>query len=102
MSGGVPTQTCCLFYPDAGDAADPLVRGCACRGSFGLAHATCLIQMAEVARVPPSGTPRFTPWTFCSTCKQKFTGIVQLRLTIALWVKYARAVETNQDRLLAA
>ena len=43
--------------------------------------------------------PYFTPCVFCATCKQSFTGLVQLRLVIALWEKYARAVETDADRI---
>ena len=35
MSGGAPNDAHCLFCLDGGNAADPLVRGCACRGSFG-------------------------------------------------------------------
>ena len=35
------------------------------------------------------------------TCKQPFTGLVQLRLAIALLAKHARAVETGGQRLLA-
>ena len=37
----------------------------------------------------------------CSTCKQLFTGQVQLRLAIALWAKYVHVAETD-DNLLAA
>ena len=59
MSGGAPGDARCLLCLDGGDAADPLVQGCACRGSFGWTHVTCLIRMAEAARVPPTGQPRF-------------------------------------------
>ena len=102
MSGGAPHDARCMFCLDWGDAKDPLARGCACRGSFGWTHVTCLVKPAETARAPPPGEPYFTAWVSCSTCKQEFTGLVKLRLAIALWAKYARAVEPNQLRVLAA
>ena len=43
MSGGAPGDARCLFCLDEGDATKPLMRGCACRGSFGWAHVTCLV-----------------------------------------------------------
>ena len=100
-SGGAPDDAHCLFYLDRGDVTDQLVRGCACRGSSGWSHVRCLILSAEAARVPPPPTPHLAAWYCCSTCKQEFTGLVQLRLAIALWVKHARAVETDDERLMA-
>ena len=102
MSGGAPDDARCLFCLDGGDAAEPLVRGCACRGSYGWAHAACLIRMTEAARAPLPGEPTFTAWVCCSTCKQRFTGQVQLRLAVVLWARHARAVETDEERLCAA
>ena len=101
MSGGAPDEACCLFCLDRGDVTDPLLRGCACRGSFGWTHATCLVRSAEAAREPMLPQPHFAAWLFCATCKQGFTGLVQLRLAIALWAKHARAVETDEERLQA-
>ena len=64
---------------------------------------TCLVKCAEAARAPlPPGESRFAALLSCSTCKQRFTGLVQLRLAIALWAKHARAVEANPERLIAA
>ena len=34
--------------------------------------------------------------------KQRFTGLVQLRLAITLWAKHALKTETDEDRLVAA
>ena len=42
------------------------------------------------------------PRMVCATSKQRFTGLVHLRLAISLWTKYARAVETGEKRLAAA
>ena len=102
MSGGAPDDARCLFCLDWGDAEDPLLRGCACRGSFGWTHVTCLVKSAEIAQAPPLGEPLFMTWISCSTCKQEFTGLVKLRLAIALWAKHARVVETDGNRLAAA
>ena len=102
MSGGAPNDAHYLTCLDGGDVADPLMRGCACRGSSGWTHATCLVKMAEAARAPPRGQPIFDAWVSCATCKQRFTGQVRLRLAIALWAKHARAVETDKKRLAAA
>ena len=102
MSGGAPGDARCLFCLDGGDAEDPLMRGCACRGTFGWSHATCLVKMAEAAQEPPPPSPPFVAWAFCSNCKQRFTGLVQLRLAIVLWAKHARAVETDVNRIMAA
>ena len=99
MSGGAPDDARCLFCLDGGDATEPLLRGCACRGSFGWTHALCLVKMAEATRAPPPGEPRFAAWISCSTCEQGFTGQVLLRLAIALWAKHAHLVETNERRL---
>ena len=51
--------------------------------------------------MPPPPTPHFVAWVSCATCKQRFTGLVELRPAIALWAKYARAVETDGKRLVA-
>ena len=63
---------------------------------------TCLVKSAEAAPAPAPLTPRFVAWVYCSTCKQRFTGLVALRLVIALWAKHARTVETNMERIVAA
>ena len=76
MSGGAPGDARCLFCLDGGDAEDPVLRGCACRGSSGWTHIWCLVKSAEAAPVPPRSVPRFTVWLSCLTCKQEFTGQV--------------------------
>ena len=45
--------------------------GCGCRGSAGFAHMRCLVEAAE--HNPDS-------WTDCQTCKNEYTGAVELRL----------------------
>ena len=102
MSGGAPDDAHCMFCLGGSDATDPILRGCACRGSSGWSHAGCLIRVAEAAPAMPPGEPTFTSWQSCSTCKQDFTGLVQLRLAIALWAKYEHLAETGCMRLAAA
>ena len=60
------------------------------------------MKSAEAAPVPTPPAPRFAAWADCSTCKQRFTGQVKLRLAIVLWTKYARAVEMGTIRIAAA
>ena len=102
MSGGAPNDARYLFCLDGGDTEDPPLRRCACRGSFGWTHMGSLVKSAEAARVPTPPAYHFAAWVYCLTCKQKFTGLVQLRFAMTLWAKHARAVETNLERLLAA
>ena len=98
---GAPEDAQCLFCLDGTDAAEPLVRGCACRGTAGWTHMGCLVKWAEAARAPPPSEPHFAPWIFCQTCKQRFTGLVQLRLAITLWAKFTDAA-TDGKKLAAA
>ena len=57
----------------------------------------CLIRMAEAARALPPPAPPYASRAFCSACKERFTGQVQLRLAIALWAKYAHLAETYEN-----
>ena len=42
-SGGAPDNACCLVCLGGAGTTVPLVRGCACRGSPGWTHVTCLV-----------------------------------------------------------
>ena len=54
-----------------------LWRSCACRGpDAGFAHLHCLVEAAGY---------NADTWTTCPTCKQDFTGDLQLRLAQASW-----------------
>ena len=101
MSVGAPNDACCLFCLDAGDDAKPLMRGCACRGTFGWSHMDCLIKSSETRQAPKPPAPHFAAWVYCSVCKQCFTGHVKLRLAIVLWAKHAHNVETDEERCAA-
>ena len=101
MSGSAPDDAYCLMCLGGGDTEGPLMRGCACRGSTGWTHAGCLVTSAEAARAPPPPEPHFAACDSCSTCEQWFTGLVQLRHVVALWVKHAHGAEANPERLVA-
>ena len=73
MPGLVRVGACDLLDPDGGGRASAAGAGAALR---------CL--------------------DLCSTCKQRFTGQMQLQLAIALWSNYAHEAETDNDRLEAS
>jgi hypothetical protein len=55
----------------------PIQSGCACRGDAGLAHVECRIA-AAVHKQKSSG--KVDGWEMCSTCKQRFHGMMGLGL----------------------
>lgn len=72
----------------------PLLQtGCACRGSSGLAHLSCLVQAAahDVA-----------VWTTCPTCRQEFTGECEVGLARARWEGVKGRPAADGERLHAA
>ena len=54
---------------------------CACRGSAGLAHASCLVYLAA------SKWPRLEVWRTCKICGQDYVGAARLALAQALFAK---------------
>ena len=77
-----------------GDSDEPLLpTGCACRGSGGQAHLSCLVQAAE---------HDINTWTLCPTCRQHFTGIAEIGLARARWAKVRDRPEEDPERLFVA
>ena len=75
--------------------AEPLLRsGCACRGSAGLAHAGCLVLAAAQCNVDY--------WTTCPTCKQQFTGEMEVALAHARWQSVRARPLEDPERLFVA
>merc|ERR1712129_61314 len=77
-----------------------IVRGCACRGTMGLAHLSCLVRQAEMAvkEAEEWGTGEgFRKWQKCFDCGQYFHGAVQLALGWACWKTYARGRPETDD-----
>jgi tetratricopeptide (TPR) repeat protein len=76
----------------------PIWSGCGCRSDGGLAHVACLIEKA-VAQQPHRG---YAVWQNCQTCKQDFTGAMQLGLAEAWMSRVCNQAEESHERLGAA
>ena len=64
----------CFVCIEEGSASSALLRGCACRGGAGHVHMACLVGAAQaMAKM----------WHACPTCKQRWTGSLQLELARA-------------------
>jgi hypothetical protein len=86
-----------------------LVRGCACRGTAGFAHVSCLAEQAKIlvteARENNLGVDacnaRWGRWDKCSLCEQRYHGVVRCALGWACWKTYVGRPETDVPRLFA-
>ncbi|CAH0372085.1 unnamed protein product [Pelagomonas calceolata] len=86
-----------------------LVRGCACRGTAGFAHVSCLAEQAKilVAEAEENNLDakafgeRFDRWHTCSLCEQKYHGVVKCALGWACWKTYMGRPETDRFWLLS-
>ena len=89
-------DACCVICLDS---TPPLIQsGCACRGDAGLAHVACRVKAAEWQ----AAENKSKAWTRCQTCKQKFTGSMQLGLAEARWSKVQGRPKQDKARLKAA
>jgi hypothetical protein len=79
----------CFICLDGDDEPRPIPLGCACRGNAGFAHPTC-VEAATMADGIDSGR-----WTKYMTCKQEFTGALQLGLARRRWTRVRDKLETN-------
>jgi tetratricopeptide (TPR) repeat protein len=83
-----------------------LVRGCACRGTAGFAHVSCLAEQAKIlydeAEENHLGekalTESWARWDGCSLCKQHYHGLVKCALGWACWRTYAGRPEADGNR----
>jgi hypothetical protein len=85
-----------------------LVRGCACRGTAGFAHVSCLAEQAKLLvaeglenNLAQKASTEWGRWHTCSLCEQKYHGVVQCALGWACWKTYVGRPETDQVRGLA-
>ena len=86
----------CVICLDSSPA--PIQSGCACRGDAGLAHVACRVKAAESQAAEKEGCV----WWECQTCKQAFTGAMQLGLAEARWSKVrGRKVEDWEWQMAA-
>ena len=81
---------------------DCLVRGCACRGTEGFAHFTCLVRQARhaVENKRESREAMWTRWNTCQKCGQQFHGVVRHALGWSCWLTY-RTLEGDELRCRA-
>ena len=83
-----------------------LVRGCACRGTAGFAHVSCLAEQARILVVEAEENnlsnklfnERWRRWDTCSLCEQTYHGAVACALAWACWKTYLGRPETDLVR----
>ena len=86
-----------------------LVRMCACRGTAGIAHVSCLAEQAKilVAEAVENNldwkvkNERCHRWNTCSLCEQKYHGVVRCALGWACWKTYVGRPEADPSRCMA-
>ena len=86
-----------------------LVRGCACRGTAGFAHVSCLAEQAKILVAEAEENKlgdkvlneRWGRWDKCGLCEQKYHGVVFCVLGWACWKTYVGRPETDQLRGMA-
>jgi hypothetical protein len=86
-----------------------LVRGCACRGTAGFAHVSCLAEQAKILFAEAeennldakARNERWARWSSCSLCEQEYHGVVRCALGWACWKTYVGRPEADEVRCLA-
>jgi hypothetical protein len=81
-----------------------LVRMCACRGTAGFVHVSCLAEQAKIlfAEVEENNlgekslTERWRRWDVCSLCEQHYHGVVKCALGWACWKTYVGRPEADR------
>jgi tetratricopeptide (TPR) repeat protein len=81
-----------------------LVRGCACRGTAGFAHVSCLAEQVKILMDEAEANnldwkPRWERWKTCSLCEQEYHGVVRCALGWACWKTYLSRPESDWCRL---
>ena len=82
-----------------------LVRGCACRGTAGFAHVSCLAEQAKIlvaeAEENHSDDSQWHRWHRCGLCEQDYHGVVLCALGWACWKTYVGRPEADDVRRMA-
>ena len=103
-------QTCYICTePLHWKTEEGLVRMCACRGTAGFAHMSCLAEQAKIlfaeAEENNLGTAafdaRWARWYSCSLCEQRYHGVVSCALGWLCWKTYVDRPEAEQVRSMA-
>ena len=95
-------QTCYICF----DGGEGLVRGCACRGTAGSVHVSCLAEQAKilVAEAEENNldwkakNARWLRWETCRLCEQDHHGVVLCALGWACWKTYVGRPEGDWAR----
>ena len=85
------------------------MRSCACRGTSGVAHVSCLVEQVKIlmdeAEENNLGAKalneRWKRWDKCGLCGQHYQGVVQCALAWACWKTYVGRPETDVNRCSA-
>ena len=81
-----------------------LVRGCACRGTAGFAHVSCLAEQAKILVAEANENNKDSQWhrwDNCSLCGQEYHGDVRCALGWACWKTYVGRPEADWARIFA-
>ena len=90
--------TCYICNSGRTKDEDCFVRGCACRGTEGFAHFTCLVGQARhaVENKRESREAMWARWHTCQQCGQQFHGVVRHALGWSCWLSYRALSEGNE------
>ena len=97
-------QTCYICMEGAERrhmANEGLVRMCACRGTSGFAHVSCLVRQAQTSVAEAEENNRRTGWDrwySCGLCEQRYHSAVWCAMGWACWKTYLGRPETDQVR----
>jgi hypothetical protein len=100
-------QTCYICtQPLHWKTKEGLVRMCACRGTAGFAHVSCLAEQAKILHAEAEENnldltvlnARWDRWHTCSLCEQHYHGVVYCALGWACWKTYVGRPEGNWAR----
>ena len=82
-----------------------LVRMCACRGTAGFVHVSCLAEQAKILfaeaverNLDDKAAKAWTRWHTCRQCEQKYHGVVRCALGWACWKTYVGRPQTDVIR----
>ena len=100
-------QTCYICTEAAHwKTKESLVRMCACRGTAGFAHVSCLAEQAKILVAEgeennlddKARDARWQRWHTCGLCEQDYHGVVTCALGWACWKTYVDRPELDRAR----
>ena len=85
------------------------MRMCACRGTSGCAHVSCLEEQAKILVAEAEDNhlghdafdTRWGRWHHCGLCEQRYHGVVACALSWACWKTYVGRPEADETRTMA-